>query len=508
MRKIKFHFESWHILLVIAVFTAGLGLRLINLTNPPLDFHAWRQLRDATIARGIYYQLLPSADPVLREKATHLAGLNPALEPNIMETIVALVYVITGGEHLWIARLYSIIAWLIGGLGIYFLGKRLSTRTGGLAALAFYLFLPYGIDASRAFMPDPSMVMWIILSAWALVNWSDKRTWLSALLAGVFSGMAVLTKVFAVFPVGLLSIIIVLTTYKLAKAIKSPQVWFIAIVMVIIPSIYYIFSVGNLASGYISGWVIGFSTLLRSPGFYIRWVSFLKQIVDPFLLCLCVLSTFLYDSLGRKVMLGFFGGYFLIGITVPSLIITHDYYSLFIIPCLSLAIAPLAELITKQIIQRDWLVKILAIGTTMFLVGYALLLSRNSLVYQDFRPEAGGWIRMGRLLPQGSFIGITHDYNARLAYYGWTAVAPWPLVHDDQMNIMSGGSGTNYEDTVYWDHYFMANTKGYDYFIVTIMGELDAQPALKQILTRYPSINGEGYVLFDLKHPLDPSQQP
>jgi hypothetical protein len=103
---------------------------------------------------------------------------------------------------------------------------------------------------------------------------------------------------------------------------------------------------------------------------------------------------------------------------------------------------------------------------------------------------------MGQELPPGKYIGITHDYNARLNYYGWTAVAPWPLAYDAQMKILSGGDNSNLEDRTYWEGYFNQQTKGYDYFIVTIMGELDAQPVLANILGKYPSIKGDGYILY------------
>ncbi|HZW03329.1 MAG TPA: hypothetical protein VFF68_05355, partial [Anaerolineaceae bacterium] len=44
---------------LILLLAAGLGLRLLDFTDPPLDVHAWRQLRSASIARGMYYDLLP-----------------------------------------------------------------------------------------------------------------------------------------------------------------------------------------------------------------------------------------------------------------------------------------------------------------------------------------------------------------------------------------------------------------------------------------------------------------
>ena len=42
-------------LLVIGILLLGLGLRLYDLTDQPIDFHSTRQLRNAVVARAIYY---------------------------------------------------------------------------------------------------------------------------------------------------------------------------------------------------------------------------------------------------------------------------------------------------------------------------------------------------------------------------------------------------------------------------------------------------------------------
>lgn len=41
-------------LLILAIFAAGIGIRLYDLTDPPLDFHPARQIHSALMARGIY----------------------------------------------------------------------------------------------------------------------------------------------------------------------------------------------------------------------------------------------------------------------------------------------------------------------------------------------------------------------------------------------------------------------------------------------------------------------
>jgi len=56
-------------------------------------------------------------------------------------------------------------------------------------ALAFYLFLPFGIIASRSFQPDPLMVSLLIWFLWALERWSRFHTWKAAFLAGLLGGV-------------------------------------------------------------------------------------------------------------------------------------------------------------------------------------------------------------------------------------------------------------------------------------------------------------------------------
>jgi len=85
-------------LLCAALLALGIVLRLINVTDPPLDFHPTRQLRSAIIARGMYYQSLPGANPQLRETAVQIWGTMEAYEPPILERLVALTYRVIGVE--------------------------------------------------------------------------------------------------------------------------------------------------------------------------------------------------------------------------------------------------------------------------------------------------------------------------------------------------------------------------------------------------------------------------
>ena len=159
---------------VLALFALGLALRLYDLTDEPLDFHPTRQLRSAIIARGMYYDLLPGADPALRDQAVTFWRSATEYEPPIFERVVAAAYLLAGGERVWIARLLSSLFWIAGGVALYALARRMVSGEAGpaLVALGYYLLLPLGVQASRSFQPDPGMVMWLLLFAYALYRLS------------------------------------------------------------------------------------------------------------------------------------------------------------------------------------------------------------------------------------------------------------------------------------------------------------------------------------------------
>jgi hypothetical protein len=93
---------TWKVILALAML-AAFGLRLVNLTNPPLDFASTRQLFSVLKARRMYYQQFTSASPEQRELAIALGDVG-TVEPPLLETIVSQTYL--SGENL-IGRISS-----------------------------------------------------------------------------------------------------------------------------------------------------------------------------------------------------------------------------------------------------------------------------------------------------------------------------------------------------------------------------------------------------------------
>src|SRR6266508_1453063 len=158
---------------LVLIFAVAVAIRLYDLTDLPLDFHPTRQLLSAIKARGIYYKTQPDGVSTSKlETAIRMAKLKADVEPVVFERLVAFTYRFTG-EQLWIARIYSSLFWLIGGVFLFLLVRELVSFEGAIFSTAYYLFFPYAIIASRSFQPDPLMVMLILAFWWMFSRWMD-----------------------------------------------------------------------------------------------------------------------------------------------------------------------------------------------------------------------------------------------------------------------------------------------------------------------------------------------
>ncbi len=111
---------------LVFLFGLALAVRLYDLTDPPLDFHATRQLHAALMARGMYYENRLDVPAWQREMAVQQWKSEGLIEPPIMQRLSALTYRLAGGEYLWIPRL-SAIFFGCGG-GAYFACRGRSAR--------------------------------------------------------------------------------------------------------------------------------------------------------------------------------------------------------------------------------------------------------------------------------------------------------------------------------------------------------------------------------------------
>jgi 4-amino-4-deoxy-L-arabinose transferase-like glycosyltransferase len=496
-------------LLLVLFLLAGLGVRLIDLTDLPLDFATTRQLHSYIMSRGYFYEMDTNITRAMPEEIRTFGietGRNePQIEPPILEYLVAITYRLTGGENMLFARLLSILFWVIGGIPLFLLVRKVTSLNGAYAALALYLFNPFGVIASRSFQPDPMMVMFILWSLYFQFEWVKKDTLKLAILTGVFTGIAVLIKMPAAFFVGF-SLVGIVLAKGLKNSIRNGHVYLVAAISLLPALLFYVISatVGGNAGALLGvRWV---PVLFSDPKWYLKWLMMAKFVVGFYPIIIALLGFFfIKDKLYRIIYFCMWLGYILYGFMFAYHIYTHDYYHLPLIPVIALGFGSVVSVIFDQLEKRSlhWFYRVLVMGLFLFSVGLCVMKARGDMIGSSYRHEAKYWKDLGDQIGQrSSVIALTHDYGYRLNYWGFIQPELWPTQGDLTVKELIGSTDPEFETL------FKTVTEGRQYFLVTLLPDFESQQNLYEYLfDNYPYQQGDGFFLFDLLNPLAPGSE-
>ncbi len=492
-------------ILLVLFLLAGVGVRLIDLTDLPLDFAATRQLHSLIMARGYYYQMdTPQTEALpnyIRRFGINTGKAEPVIEPPIVEKLAALTYSVIGKEDILVPRLYSILFWVIGGIPLFLLARKFIPVTGAFAALALYLFNPVGAIASRSFQPDPLMVMCILWALYFQVRWAYNTSLKNAIFAGVFTGLAFFVKAPAVFFVGFTMVGLVLGN-GIKRSLKDWHVYLMA-ALSLLPAI--LFNVISATVGGNAGAIFGarwFPNLFTDPKWYLSWLLLGRTVAGTFPLVLALLGAFFIREKKARVFYAcMWVGYLLYGFMFAYHIYTHNYYHLPLIPIVALGFGFTFSALFEKLEEsaRTWLPRVLVILVLLFGLALSVQRIRGELVGSDYRPEAAYWKGISETIgDKSSVIALTHDYGYRLVYWGFLSPQIWPTSGDLTVKELIGSTDPEFEEL------FKLRTKGMDYFLVTLLSDFKSQKKLSEYLyATYPYTQGDGYLLFDLAHPIE-----
>jgi hypothetical protein len=492
--------KKWQVVLCLAVlFTLALGIRVYDLTDLPFDFHPARQFQSMLKARGMYYKSATDAPEWQREIALDEWRNQPVQEPEVMEHLAAWTYRLVGEVNIFYPRLYASLFWLLGGVALYLLLRNMVSIDGALVGLSFYLFCPYGISASRAFMPDPLMVALLLWSVWAVYRWSERPGWGRAVLAGLLCGLTIYVKLTAVFYVGGAIITLPLGQFGFKKAVRDPQFWVMG-GLALLPGVVYtllgIFVLKFIGSAAVSNRIL--PSMLVDPVSYLRWNNMIVTVTGIAAFLLGLLGIFLLDSRGkRSLAIGLWAGYLIFGAFFIYYYTTHDYYHLALIPFTAIGLSALADTLLKragELIKPTWCFKALIFVMLFAGIGETLWQVRNDFKRDDYRSQAQFWFKLGDELRGTDTLAMTDDYNGRLSYYGWFETAYMPDL-DELTHRELAGHGGDIAET------FAAMAAGRNYFVVTMLDDLNAAPEFKAYLNQTFTVydQGVGFIIYDLR---------
>ncbi|MBV9452558.1 MAG: glycosyltransferase family 39 protein [Rubrobacter sp.] len=335
------------LLIVGLLFIVAFRLRLYGIFNPLMDFIPVRQYHSALLARGFYNWLLTG----------ELTTIPPdgIIEPPIRELVASFVYLIVGEECLWINRLLSVIFWMVGGVFLYHIAKKVGSPNAAVFSLAFYLFVPFGVLASRAFMPDPLMIMLLLISVFTILQYHEQPSPRRMLIAAAASSLAVFVKpIMCFFPLFGAFVLPAVCRRGVRRSLTSLHVPTFTALSILPAGLYYLYGMfaGGIfhLEGQIQDKVV--LPLLFEASFWQDWWEKIGNVVGYAALLVALLGLLLCrPGLSRALMLGLWGGYFLFGLVYTAHIHTHDYYSLQLIPIVALSLSPLAALLMTQLNQ-------------------------------------------------------------------------------------------------------------------------------------------------------------
>lgn len=466
---------------ILAFLGLGLLVRLYKINSPIADWHSWRQVDTAAVARIFVDEGINLLEPRYYDISSVQTGyFNPQgyrfVEFPINNFIHAIAFMAMPqiSFDIW-GRLVSVFSALIAGFYIYKIGRKYIGKVGGLASMFFYLFLPFNIYFTRVILPEPMATMFAIVSIWYFVQFieSDKK-WQLYLSAILFS-LAILLKPFAGF-YALPIIYLAIRKFGFWGIFRNIPM-LLALDIALIPFFAWRAWIGQFK--YLIGiphfmWAFNGDGIRFRPAFW-RWIF--GERLGHLILGTWGLIPFGFGILeaGKKRKNSWVIELMLLGmaayvIVVATASVRHDYYQTIVIPAVALALGRGAQIMLEK--RKS---AVLLIFSTIMMFGMSAYLVKEN--YKVNHPE---FVEVGNVVdretPKDAMIIAPDNGNTVFLYY--TKRRGWPIIE------------TSIEETI---------ELGADYY-VSVNNDADTS----KFKTMFKTVSrGDNYILLDLHTRID-----
>jgi 4-amino-4-deoxy-L-arabinose transferase-like glycosyltransferase len=483
------------ILIGVLLITAFV-IRLDGITTPSVES---RELHNALIARQLFYgdgAGLPAwKQQVLRE----LGEVVRPIEPPVLDLVAAAGFRLAGGEELWIPRLVSLALWILGGVFLYLIARRLATGPGALVALALYLFWPFGAFISRLYMPDSMMIALLLAGALAVIRYWERPSFGRLLAAGIVSGAATAAKP-GVAIIFLLALFIALALSRRAfvETVARARLPLFAVLAILPTGLYYIY--GAYLRDFLSGQSEGRldPSLVATAWFWRGWWEMIS-IVLPFpqrqaYLALVPLAAGLAGvlvargGLPRATLVGLGVGYVAYAFTFTSHVPSHHYYSLPLIPILALSIGTLAGFLVERLDRRP-AARAALLAFLALTVGVAAFKAHAVVTPPPPTHEIAEYQRIGKITRHTTrALYVDVRLRSPISYWGWMVGRYWYSPTPSQDLPLSGDPFPSWVNPAAVS------------FLVVDLAELSTEPRLRAFTRDLPVVaRTSDYAIFDVR---------
>jgi hypothetical protein len=498
---VRNEFMRWSLLILL--FAAAFGIRVVGVTQIPLNYHPIKQYRAAITAKAFYYSYFANVPEAEKEVAVAALDRIGILGPPVASFLGAVSYWINGAEALWIPKMLSTIYWMIGGIFLYATARRMMKEDAALLSTSIYLLLPFGVISSQSFQPDPLMMMLMIISIYLVVAHHERQTRFSLISMSLLASAAILIKPVSLFIIYGAFFALQVHRHGLNRRLIFNKENFIFFAISLFPSFLYysygIFNTSNLNEQAQKSFV---PQLFLQFDFWDGWLKRVRLAVGFTMFLGGMIGTLLYPAGWQKKMLfGMWAGYFAMCLAFSYTISTHDYYHLPLFPIIGLAFGSIAGVLMQNLRQQVNN-QYFEIGTWAILL-VALFLGAGTNVQSlrklpDYQPEIRLAEDIGRAVSNSTKTIMLSPYDAKpLIYYGKIAGEYWPYWFDIRDEKLWGVTNLTPEDRL------RMLTRGTEpeYFIIADLEEYENQSDLKQFLeSTYPVvIEDPRFLVYDLK---------
>jgi len=299
--------------------------------------------------------------------------------------------------------------WTLGGVFLYLIARKIVSPSASLFAAAFYLLDPAIILYSRAFMPDPLMILLLVMSVYFIVRYHEQPTAGNLMVAVGVSSVALLVKpgicLFQIY-----GAFFALMVYRrgLLGSLRSLHVYLFAVLTLIPMAIYYALFLRGVAGGRIE------PELLLSLSFWRGWLWQIEYMAGYVAFTGALLGVLiLRPGLPRALLAGLWAGYFLFGLVFEHHVQTHDYYSLQVIPVVALSLGAAWDLLSGDLWRATSarFLRVAIVGVLLLALALGQLEHWKTVVLIARQDQ-------GAAFP-GKYVahGTTADYERRAAIY-------------------------------------------------------------------------------------------
>lgn len=457
--------------LIIAFLIIGLWLRLYHLDWPIADWQSFRQADTASVTRIFSQNGIDLLHPRYHDISNIQSGLdNPQgwrmVELPIYNALSTYYHQIFKTNIEVSSRMVSILFSLGSALLIFLICFR-STKSfwPSFLSMVVFLFLPYNIYYSRAILPEPTAVFFMLLTLYLFKPFT--------LLSGISFALAILSKPYTALIIFPALSFFCWEKYHQKLNLKSLLILIVFSIISLLPFVWWRHWISQFPAGLPkSDWLLNNSDSTTFPNWFHGYnLAFLNKLVAfrPHWW-----QWLFYDRISNLI-LGAFGiiplflglaykknktqlfsfsliaGIFMYFIVVAQGNIQHDYYQVLIVPILAI----LSGFGYYYISQYLFSSKITAVILALIIFSFATFFSWNQIkgYYQINRPQiiAAGQ-KAQSLLPPNSL--VIAPYNGDTAFLYQTGFSGWPTeVYDIPEQLKKYPNTPIYLVSVNYDQY-------------------------------------------------------